>query len=104
MKRLTTGIAAFLFLLFAATADANTEAGAQAGTGADKDLGTLDEINIEGEIPLPQVLFISSRVQPRYPDEVHKRYLTGLDFWLARPIFPMRIITVPKGLDQQEEY
>ncbi|NNE07857.1 MAG: hypothetical protein HKN20_04770 [Gemmatimonadetes bacterium] len=104
MKRFTIGIVALFFLLGPASAHAAAGTAADAGAGTEKDLGTLDEINIEGEIPLPQVLFISSREQPRYADEVHKRYLTGLDFWLSRPIFPKRIITAPKGLDQQEEY
>lgn len=97
MTRIPVGLAAILLLVIAMHAHASADG------SADKDLGTLDEINIEGEIPLPQVLFISSREQPRYPDEAHKKYLTGLDFWLSRPIFPERIITVPKGLDQQED-
>ena len=87
--------APFAVVLFAATPHAEAS--------GEKDLGTLDEINIEGEIPLPQVLFISSREQPRYADKVHERYVTGLDSWLAGPIFPESIITVPKGLIQQED-
>jgi hypothetical protein len=111
MKRRYYAAGALFLLALAGGAHAN--AGAHAGSGGNAnsggnagkaDLGTLAEINIEGEIPLPQVLFISSREQPRYPDTTHKRYLTDLDSWLSRPIFPLSIITVPKGLDQQEEY
>ena len=41
---------------------------------------TLDAITIEGEIAVPQVLFITSREQPRYNDQLHRRYMrTSLD-------------------------
>lgn len=41
---------------------------------------TLDSITIEGEIAVPQVLFITSREQPRYRDLLHRRFLrTSVD-------------------------
>ena len=36
---------------------------------------TLDDVHIEGEIPVPQVLFITARDQRRYMDFQHHRYL-----------------------------
>jgi hypothetical protein len=35
----------------------------------------LDEIHIEGEIPVPQVLFITAREQRRFLEFQHHRYL-----------------------------
>jgi hypothetical protein len=35
---------------------------------------TLDAITIEGELDMPQVLFISARDQYRYMDHLHRRY------------------------------
>ena len=57
-----------------------------------EELRTLDEITIEGEIAVPQVLFITARDQHRYSDGLHHRYLrspleigrgTTLPIWLA---------------------
>jgi hypothetical protein len=36
---------------------------------------TLDEIRIEGEVAMPQVVFITAREQFQYPDEAHRRYV-----------------------------
>jgi hypothetical protein len=36
---------------------------------------TLEEIRIEGEIAMPQVVFITARDQFQYPDERHRRYV-----------------------------
>ena len=36
---------------------------------------TLDDIHIEGEIPVPQVLFITTRDQRRFMEFQHRRYL-----------------------------
>lgn len=36
---------------------------------------TLDEIHIEGEIPMPQVLFVTAREQRRFMESHHRRYL-----------------------------
>ncbi len=40
-----------------------------------KGIRTLDEITIEGEIAVPQVLFIMARERQRYHDRLHLLYL-----------------------------
>ena len=53
---------------------------------------TLQDIHIEGEIPVPQVLFITARDQRRFLDFQHRRYLrtsqqvgeqTALPSWIG---------------------
>jgi hypothetical protein len=53
---------------------------------------TLEDIHIEGEIPVPQVLFITARDQRRFLEFQHRRYLrtsrkigadTALPSWIA---------------------
>ena len=39
-----------------------------------KPVRTLEEIKIEGEIDIPQVLFITSRDHPRFSDGLRERY------------------------------
>jgi len=39
------------------------------------DAGRLEDIHIEGEIPVPQVLFVTGRDQRRFMDFQHRRYL-----------------------------
>ena len=39
-----------------------------------EDRGTLEAINIEGNLDLPQMLFITSRDQYRYRDHLHREY------------------------------
>ena len=65
--------------------------------GANKAAGregprTLQDIHIEGEIPVPQVLFITARDQRRFLDFQHRRYLrtsqqvgeqTALPSWIG---------------------
>ena len=41
-----------------------------------KDVGTLDAIRIEGEIDVPQVLFITARDYRRFRDGTPKQYQT----------------------------
>jgi len=50
---------------------AQAEPGARSGTAA----RTLADIHIEGEIPVPQVLFITARDQRRFLEFQHGRYL-----------------------------
>lgn len=53
---------------------------------------TLDDIHIEGEIPVPQVLFITARDQRRFLDFQHSRYLrTSRELAAATPL-PTRIL------------
>jgi hypothetical protein len=58
---------------------------------------TIDAITIEGEIAVPQVLFITSRDNRRYRDGVGKQYRPGtLD--IARSLrAPDRLCTVSSG-------
>jgi len=44
-------------------------------TPAKDTVRTLEAITIEGEIDLPQVLFITARDQHRFRDGLHRRYL-----------------------------
>lgn len=46
-----------------------------AGAASAKDeVRTLEAIQIEGEIAIPQVLFITSRDHPRFRDQLRERY------------------------------
>jgi hypothetical protein len=46
-------------------------------TAAGKGIRTIDAINIEGEIVVPQVLFITSRDNRRYRDGLGKNFRMG---------------------------
>jgi hypothetical protein len=61
-----------------------------------KGIRTLDEITIEGEIAVPQVLFITARDRQRYRDFLHRQYLkTSLE--LAQDtVFPEAICLGPR--------
>ena len=62
---------------------------------------TLDEIHIEGEVPAPQVLFITARDQRRFVDFHHQRYLrSSLELGRATPL-PANLTTgsTPGGKD-----
>ena len=53
---------------------------------------TLDDIHIEGEIPVPQVLFITARDQRRFMEFQHHRYQrTSLELGRATAM-PSRIV------------
>ncbi len=48
---------------------------------------TLDEVHIEGEIPVPQVLFITARDQRRFMESRHRRYLrSSLELARSTPL------------------
>lgn len=60
---------------------------------------TLDEISIEGEVAMPQVLFITAREPYRFEDTAHRLYLVDSDqvlafvsypfpFWIGRTLAP----------------
>lgn len=53
--------------------------------------GRLEDIHIEGEIPVPQVLFVSGRDQQRYLDFQHRRYLRSSLAIGQETILPARI-------------
>ena len=48
---------------------------AKPGAGVASMPRTLDDVHIEGEIPVPQVLFITAREQRRFMDFQHHRFI-----------------------------
>ena len=58
-----------------------------------KEIRTLDEITIEGEIEVPQVLFITVRDRGRYHDHLHRLYLLSSLGLVRKTVFPMRLGT-----------
>ncbi len=88
---------------------AGVVAGAVVGAGAAPPQGqteavrTLDAINIEGEIAVPQVLFITSRDYRRYRDGLGSNYRkTALE--VARPDgLPARVRVVATKRQHKEE-
>ncbi|MCA9755327.1 MAG: hypothetical protein KDA27_05950 [Candidatus Eisenbacteria bacterium] len=50
---------------------------------------TLDEISIEGEVAMPQVLFITAREPYRFPDIAHRGYLVSADDVRSLVTFPI---------------
>lgn len=66
------------------------------GTHAKGGTRALREIHIEGEIPVPQVLFITARDQRRIVDFNHRRYLkTSVEVGRCA-ILPTSIVVVPQ--------
>ena len=60
----------------------------------------LDAIRIEGEIPVPQVLFITARDQRRFMEFQHHRYqVTSLELGRATPA-PARLVLSTRSPDK----
>jgi hypothetical protein len=76
-----------------ATADSIGRSRAPMGSaGARLAPRTLDDIHIEGEIPVPQVLFITARDQRRFMEFQHHRYTrTSLELGRGTAL-PSRIV------------
>jgi hypothetical protein len=56
----------------------------------------LDDIRIEGEIPVPQVLFVTARDQRRFMEFQHHRYqITSLELGRATPGPSRLVVTSP---------
>jgi hypothetical protein len=73
---------------------AKSRAAASPVTHPDAAPRKLQDIHIEGEIPVPQVLFITARDQRRFVDFQHRRYLrTSLEVG-EQTVFPSRIALV----------
>ena len=53
---------------------------------------TLEDIHIEGEIPVPQVLFITARDQRRFVEFQHRRYLRTSRKVGEDTVLPSRIV------------
>lgn len=67
--------AAWFACTFAALSISGSPAYAQNSDDKRQVAPTLEEIRIEGEIAMPQVVFITARDQFQYPDEKHRRYV-----------------------------
>ena len=64
---------------------------------------TLDEIQIEGEIPVPQVLFVTAREQRRFMEFQHHRYLrSSLELGRATPT-PTRVVVTSPAPEARKE-
>lgn len=83
------------------TAAAPTRA-AESPRHADK-VKTLDAINIEGEIAVPQVLFITSHDQARYRDGLALRFRPGALDVARSPRMPIRLRVVARTDIPKEE-
>lgn len=65
---------------------------------------TLQDIHIEGEIPTPQVLFITARDQRRFVDFQTQRYRKTSREVGEQTVFPSRIVvTDDRPADQPKE-
>ena len=64
---------------------------------------TLDDIHIEGEIPVPQVLFITARDQRRFLEFQHHRYQrSSRELGRATPIPSRLVVTAPQPVERKE--
>jgi len=65
---------------------------------------TLDAIQIEGEIDVPQVLFIQARDRRRFRDGTGKGYLAGATD-VARCTMPdrLRVVARPETVKEEEK-
>jgi hypothetical protein len=61
---------------------------------------TLDEIHIEGEVAVPQVLFITARDQRRYLDFQHRRYLKSSRQLGESTVYPQFIQVTPTSANE----
>ena len=69
-----------------------TAAKAPAGTAGPR---RLEDIHIEGEVPVPQVLFITARDQRRFLESHHDLYLrTSRELGESTPL-PARVVLTP---------
>lgn len=94
-------IAASFATLLGLLAAARPAVAAETGDAA-RDAGTLDATTIEGEIPLPQVWFFSSREQIVHADRYHFVYLkTFIDLENELEL-PLRIRPASEGRPARE--
>jgi hypothetical protein len=69
----------------------STAAAAKTATPKDGASRRLTDVHIEGEMPVPQVLFITARDQRRYVDFQHQRYLRDSRALGAATATPTRV-------------
>ena len=63
----------------------------------------LEDIHIEGEIPVPQVLFITARDQRRFMEFQHHRYLkTSLELGRSTATPSQIVVTHPAPAERKE--
>jgi len=63
----------------------------------------LDDIHIEGEIPVPQVLFITARDQRRFMDFQQQRYLRTSRQLGEDTIFPTWVVVTRPASEARKE-
>ena len=64
---------------------------------------TLDDIHIEGEIPVPQVLFITARDQRRFMEFQHHRYArTSLELGRGTAMPSRIVVPEPSPAERKE--
>jgi len=82
------------------SARATAQKAPKSTTVASKPAGTagprrLEDIHIEGEVPVPQVLFITARDQRRFLESHHELYLrTSRELGESTPL-PARVVLTP---------
>lgn len=64
---------------------------------------TLEDIHIEGEIPVPQILFITTRDQRRFMEFQHHRYLRSSRTLGEDTALPSRIVVTRTPPDVRKE-
>lgn len=79
-----------LLLALAPAAAAAADGGAPSRAGR----RTLEEVHIVGEMPVPQVLFVTARAQRRIVEFQHHRYRRSSREIAAAAPFPARPVTV----------
>lgn len=80
-----------------ATAKKAAETSGKGKTAAKPETRTLQDIHIEGEIPVPQVLFITARDQRRFVDFQHQRYLKTSQEVGQQTALPSRLVVTGGG-------
>jgi hypothetical protein len=77
------------------TSRSTTAASAPAGTAGPR---RLEDIHIEGEVPVPQVLFITARDQRRFLESHHELYLrTSRELGESTPLPARVVLTLAPG-------
>jgi hypothetical protein len=64
---------------------------------------SLSDIHIEGEVAVPQVLFITARDQRRIVEFQYRRYLRTSREIGERTVLPSRIVVTPVAADESRK-
>src|SRR5262249_26328166 len=85
------------------SADATPSATRTGGVPGKAGTRTLDDIHIEGEIPVPQVLFITAREQRRFMEFQHHRYArTSLELGRGTAMPSRVVVPEPNPAERKE--